>query len=331
MTPARFIQKRASDWRALELELNYLEYRMDVFVDAERFNKFTRLYRAVCTDHSLALAYRLPEETREFLENLVSRGHSILYSVPRNRLRDLWHFISYTIPTTVFKDKYVWICQCTFFGLFFLTGIMAYDSEAFATAIVGAEVLEASVDAHANREPGEQKLFLTSSAFYIWNNVSIDLITFCLGILGGVGSFVMVIFNSVYLGTIIGHMLNSAASSSIWCWIQGHAPFELYAIGLSGGAGFRIGFAMIAAGGRERLRAMRDEAFASIPTISLACVFTFMAAFIEAGIGPLNCSIGYVSLLKMGIMLICALFIFIYVYVLGGLHTLRELRARRQL
>ena len=330
MTPAKFIQKRSGDWRALEKELNKLEYSMDVFVEADRFNRFARLYRAVCTDYSLAQAYRLPEETREFLENLVARGHSVLYSFPRNRLRDFWHFISYTVPVSIFKDKYVWVCQLTFFGFFFLTAFMAYNSQAFAETIVDPAVLERYVEMHAEREPGESELFFTGSAFYIWNNVSIDLTTFCLGILGGVGSLLLIIFNSVSLGTIIGYLLNSPASVNIWCWIQAHGPFELYAIGLSGGAGFRIGFALIAANGRERLRAMRDEAEASIPTIALACVFTFLAAFIESGIGPLNCAVPVVNLVKKGLMFGCSLFIFAYIYVMGGFYTWQDYQLQRR-
>ena len=319
MTPARFIAKREGDWRELEKLLHELENRPDLTIPSKRYLHFARLYRSVATDLSLSEAYLLPQATYEYLQGLVSRSHLVLYSFSRSRLQSVLYYITHVIPRSVFSDVHVWICQGIFWFSLFFSGGMAWHSVDFSRAVLGEVMMERAEEMHAKREDHSLGTMILASAGYLLNNGSIDLQVFALGSLGGVGALVGVLINGLFLGAMIGYLLTGPAAANILCWIAGHAVFELYAIGLSGGAGLRIGYAMIAAKGRSRLRALREEAVASIPLILSALILTITAGFIEAWIGPMKCEgIGSMAAItKIGIALASLLFIVLYFYVLG--------------
>ena len=314
MTPAQFIKKREGDWRELEDLLKLLERRVRK-PTAQELLDFARLYRSACTDLSLAQAYRLPREMQVHLENLVSRGHGGLYSQRRNRASEIKEFFLRKIPFLVYKDTYVRICQLVFFVPFFLTGVLAYQSKDFAAMAVGEATLMAAEQSHSGVYKTSGGKMAMMAGFYISNNVGIDLLVFGLGILGGIGSLLMTFFNSVYLGCIIGYLLSSPVRDNILSFIMCHAPFELTAIGISAGAGLRIGYAFIAPAGRTRMRALLEEARSAVPVITAAALLTFMAAFIEAVLGPSRLELGY----KIIIASACTLFLILYFGVLGFL------------
>ncbi len=304
MTPAVFIDKRSKDWDELEAMLPNLERKFRI--PTRELLKFARLYRAVSTDLSVAQAFRLSRAQQSRLEDLVSRGHSVLYSIPRRKLTDIRNYIFVTVPAAVRKDIFVRICLLIFYVPFFLSAGMAYYSRPFAAAVAGEAVLEEYGEMHSG-EQREVRLgdLVGASGFYIANNIGLNLLTFGLGALVGLGSIFFTLYNAVFLGTIIGYLLSTPSREFILSWAAAHAPFELTAIGLSAAAGVRIGFCLIAPGNRTRLLAIREEALASMPVLYSAAMLTFFAAFIEAFLGPwkpglnVKFALGGISLLVM--------------------------------
>jgi uncharacterized membrane protein SpoIIM required for sporulation len=85
---------------------------------------------------------------------------------------------------------------------------------------------------------------------YIWNNIGIGLRTLAGGLLAGVGALFVLIVNGISIGTVFGHLQQIGSGDPLWRFVCGHAPFELTAIVLAGGAGLRLGL-------RWRVRARR--------------------------------------------------------------------------
>ncbi|MCB1325898.1 MAG: stage II sporulation protein M [Leptospiraceae bacterium] len=324
MTPAQFIQKRQPGWKELEALIDQMESAPDRSVPAAMQLRFGQLYRSACTDLSLSQAWRLPRELQLYLEGLVSRSHSNLYSQPRKRWNEVKQFFVETIPRLVFSDVNVRICTALFYVTFLLCGVLAFNSREFAADVVGESVLESYEQMHADMEEAELGDMIAGTGFYILNNVSIDLMTFGMGILGGIGSIFAVVFNAVHLGTVIGFLMTTPAGPNITRWVIAHAPFELTAIGISAGAGLRIGYSLISAGGRSRLRALREEARAAIPIIAAAALLTLIAGFIEAFLGPAKEGIGLV--LKYVVGALSVVFLILYFLVLGFIQTRRYRR-----
>ena len=117
---------------------------------------------------------------------------------------------------------------------------------------------------------------------YIWNNISIGLRTFAGGLLAGVGALFVLVVNGVGIGTVFGHLQQIGYGDPLWRFVCGHAPFELTAIVLAGGAGLRLGLGLIAPGRRRRVDALA-HAGAKGARLCLGVAFMLLvAAFIEA-------------------------------------------------
>ncbi|MEQ9365064.1 MAG: stage II sporulation protein M [Leptospirales bacterium] len=265
-----------------------MDVRRDRKLAPEEFLIFGRLYRSACTDLSLSGAWRLPRHVQLYLEDLVSRSHSHLYAFHnRRRLSEIKAFFLDLIPRSVFNDRYVRICLLAFYLPFFTSMYLGFQSRPFVVSLVGETQMEQFEEMHTReRENPEAGDMIAGTGFYVWNNAGLAILTFGVGILGGVLSLVMVLFNAAYLGAIMGFLMTTPAAENILSWIPGHGPFELTAIAFAGAAGLRVGFSFVASDGRRRLRALREESAAAVPVLVASVVMLFIAAFLEATLAP---------------------------------------------
>ena len=302
-----------------------MDVRSDRKLKPDEYLVFGRLYRSACTDLSLSGAWRLPRNVQMYLEDLVSRSHSHLYAFHnRRRLSEIKAFFLDLIPRSVFSDRYVRICLLAFYLPFFTSLFLGYHSQPFVVALVGETQMEQFEDMHSrdreNPEPGDM---IAGTGFYVWNNAGIAILTFGVGILGGILSLTMVLFNAVFLGAIMGYLLTTPAAANILSWIPGHGPFELTAIAFAGAAGLRVGFSFVAPEGRRRLRALREEAAAAVPVLVASVSMLFIAAFLEATLAPAVLPIP----VKFAVGGATTLLMLAYFGIYGGIRQARHLRA----
>lgn len=313
MTPAVFIAKRREEWKELEEITSRLEFRKKM-ESPQSVLRFGRLYRSICTDLSIAGAFRLPAETVGRLERLVSRAHGTLYSSSKFQATPLLLYLLDTVPAAIRRDRLVQFSTVLFYVFFLLSLALGYFTPDFARDIVGSATLQSYEDMHQGRSTsvsaGDAAV---GSGFYIMNNVSINLTCFGLGILGGIGSLYIMLFNALHLGSIIGYLLGTPAGNSILSWIPIHAPMELTAIGISTGAGMRLGLSLVLAGNRPRLQALQEGAKQAVPIIVGAALCTTIAAFLEALFAPLD-----LPLIQKTLIGLCMLLLLL-VYLAGGL------------
>ncbi|MBE7437323.1 MAG: stage II sporulation protein M [Spirochaetales bacterium] len=313
MTPAAFIQKRSDEWKELEEITAQLEYRQKR-EPPQSVLRFGRLYRSICTDLSIASAFRLPSETVRRLERLVSRAHGTLYSAGRFQATPLLRYLFDTVPGAIRRDRLVQFSTVLFYSFFMLSLCLGYFTPDFARDLVGTATLQNYQEMHQERSrsvsAGDAAM---GSGFYIMNNVSINLTCFGLGILGGIGSLYIMIYNALHLGSVIGFLLGTPAKESILSWIPIHAPLELTAIGISTGAGMRLGLSLVLSGNLPRLQSLQEGARKSVPIIVGAALCTTVAAFLEALFAPLD-----LPLIQKVLIGLCMLLL-LWVYLAGGL------------
>ena len=96
------------------------------------------------------------------------------------------------------------------------------------------------------------------------------------------GALFVLVVNGIGIGTVFGHLQQIGYGDPLWRFVCGHAPFELTAIVLAGGAGLRLGLSLVAPGRHRRIDAL---AIAGAKGARLCLGVAFMllvAAFIEA-------------------------------------------------
>ena len=118
--------------------------------------------------------------------------------------------------------------------------------------------------------------------YYVWNNVSIGFRTFASGLLAGVGTIFVLLFNGTFFGVIAGHLQAIGHGGPFWRFVVGHSAPELTAIVIAGAGGLRLGLALVAPGRLRRVdalvRAGRDGGRLCLGIL----VMLVFAAFVEA-------------------------------------------------
>jgi uncharacterized membrane protein SpoIIM required for sporulation len=124
------------------------------------------------------------------------------------------------------------------------------------------------------------------AGFYVHNNVGIAFRCFATGILFGAGSLFFLVYNGLVIGTVAGYVTQAGHGGNILTFMSGHAPFELTAIVISGAAGLRMGYSLIATEGLTRFASLRRAAPEIARLVVGAAVMLVIAALIEGFWSP---------------------------------------------
>ena len=239
MKVADMIAARSSEWRELEADVAWLRGTASRRLDPDRTAAFARRYRSACSDLALATGMRFPESTLDYLQQLVADAHTQLYRIERFSILAWLRTLLVDVPRRTVTDPCTWIAAAVFVALFGGGMLAAVLRPGFAEEIVGEGAIMRVEEMYAERPDGEG--FTAGRArmagFYVFNNAGIGLRCFAGGILLGVGSLFVLAFNSLFLGTIFGHMLGSPVADHFAEFVTAHGPFELSAIILSAGCG----------------------------------------------------------------------------------------------
>jgi len=150
--------------------------------------------------------------------------------------------------------------------------------------------------------------------FYIFNNIGIGFRCFGAGILAGVGSALVLLFNGLMIGGVAGHLTRMGLGHNFWPFVATHSAFELTGIVLSGAAGLRVGLGWLAPGRDSRLEALRKAALAAVPLVYAAFFLLLVAAAFEA----FWSSAAWVPpMVKYGVAALCWALVLMWLLLLG--------------
>jgi uncharacterized membrane protein SpoIIM required for sporulation len=288
-----FVVRYEGEWRLLE---QWLDRRARLAGDDRRRSgldalddiDFAAAYRRACQHLAIARRRGYSPRVQQRLEALMQRGHDVLYRAPGLRLRRVLDFFGSGLPRLVRRNqRFVWISAVLFFvPLVLMTWLLQAHPELAHSVLPQGELakLERMYDpadaSHAmGRESGTN---LQMFGFYVFNNVSIAFQAFASGLLAGIGTLYVLVFNGIMIGTVAGHLTAIGFGGPFWRFVSGHSGPELMSVVLSGAAGLQIGWALVAPGRLGRREALvaaaRDGA-----QIALGCFgLLVLAAFIEA-------------------------------------------------
>ncbi len=140
---------------------------------------------------------------------------------------------------------------------------------------------QAMRDAGAGCGPGPVPGSAALSALIFQNNVQVSFLAFALGITFGIGTIWVITTNAVFIGLLAGGFQAAGEGWTFWALVLPHGFLELTAICIAGGAGLRMGWAMIDPGDRGRVTALGEEARDAVLLILGAIPAFAVAAVIE--------------------------------------------------
>lgn len=299
MKETQFIRQRQSEWEAWDRWLNPAGSKSRakrVMQPAARASAADELtvdclpsaFRRLCHDLSLARDRSYSSALVHALHDRVLAAHQRIYGA-RRRLAGHWlEFLAGGLPRLVREEKrFILAAAALFFVplLITLALLQWYPDGVYYLLSPGEaasyEEMYAPTAERLGRPRGASDQ-LTMLAFYIAHNVRIDFQCFAGGIVFGLGSLFYIVFNGLMIGATAGHLTQIGYIETFWGFVAGHSAPELIGIVLSGAAGLRIGYALVAPGRKRRLDALKDAAQVAVRLLYGAAALTFSAAFIEA-------------------------------------------------
>ena len=243
-------------------------------------------YRRVCQQLGLARRRGYSPQLVARLQELMQRGHAVMYRPPLPRWQRMFEFFLADMPRLVRAEAGVMWASLALFAIPLVVAFVGVQvkPELIHTVMGAQQVaeMEAMYDPEAARLGRAAESDLMMFGHYIFNHISIGLRTFASGLLAGVGPVLTLAFNGVIIGGVAGHLQAAGHGEPFWRFVAGHAAFELSAIVIAGGAGLRLSLDLIAPGRRRRVDALVEGGRRGARLCLGVFVMLVAAAFIEA-------------------------------------------------
>ena len=283
LTPMRFEADYGPLWDEFAAQLVLAKQGKNV--DAALF---AARYRRVCENLALAQSRAYPMHLVARLEGLAQDAHQLIYRRQDYGLRALGRLLRADLPRAVrAQGRHVLLALLLFALPLVLAYALALHGPEFALHLLDAAQLRRYEEMYGDgrhtlgrlREAdGDWQMF----GYYIFNNIGIGFRCFGAGILAGVGSAFVLVYNGLLLGVVAGHLVRVGLGHNFWPFVATHSAFELTGIVLSGAAGLRMGLGWLAPGRMTRVEALRAAARAAVPLVYAAFFLLLVAAAFEA-------------------------------------------------
>jgi len=197
---------------------------------------------------------------------------------------------------------------------FTIATVIAVVDPVLAERLVDHDQLQGAVESYSTEYYQQVDQEYTSSrsmmtGVYIWNNIGIAFRAFSLGVLAGVGTVGILLFNGLTLGAVTGYLIHHGCSDNFFSFAISHGSFELTAIVVAGAAGLLMGWGIVHPGERTRLNSLKHHGSEAIRLAFGAGVMLAIAAGIEAWFSPLP--ISHVLKYVVGTMLWSVVFVWL--------------------
>ncbi|MBI4468494.1 MAG: stage II sporulation protein M [Acidobacteria bacterium] len=246
--------------------------------------EFSRFYRRAAADLARERAEGTDPHSVYYLNQLVGRAHSLIYRTRRGEFYSIARFYRYEFPEAV---RRAWPYVLSAFGIFLAAGIasflVTYADEEFSAIV--APGMQAQISARKNWTEAIAGFSALAASGIMTNNIMVTFLAFALGITAGVGTFWVLAFNGLMLGSIVS-LCVKYRFSPILIFVTAHGVLELSAIFIAGGAGLMIGHALIAPGRLTRRDALADQSRRAVRLVMGCIPLLVLAGLIEGFLSP---------------------------------------------
>ena len=220
------------------------------------------------------------------LTRTVASARAVIYGAQPQAAGAIRNFFLNTFPAAVWNARVaIFIAMLAFVLPAIASGIWIANSPATIDALAPPALREAFIEEDFEAYYSSSPAAEFSTMVFI-NNIQVSFLAFVAGIAGAVPTLLLLAFNGGRVGEAAGLFHDAGEAARFWGLILPHGLLEISAIIVAGGAGLRLGWALISPGDRPRTVALAEEAqrAASI-VIGLVLVFV-IAGLIEGFVTP---------------------------------------------
>ena len=284
MDADRFTRERRAGWDELA-ELVRQAGTRPQRLGSEALLRLGRRYRAAAADFALARRLFPGHPVTRRLERLVTDARQSVYATEARR-RSLRGFLATGYWQRILeRPLMLGIALALLFVPMALAVVWAVDDPNAAIGIVPADFQGATEPGSHTGEPATDEAAAASSALYT-NNIQVMFLEVAGGILLGLGTAFVTVFNGGLIGAIFGLTIENGAFDELLRFVLPHGLLELSCIAVSCAAGLRLGWAIVDPGPLTRGVSLRREARSAVEIVLGTMPWLVLAGLIEGFVSP---------------------------------------------
>lgn len=259
MNIKRWIARRESNWKALQVILKKIEKKGLKSLSATQIIELASLYRSVSADFARAKTHQVGYIIEQDLQNLTSRGYTQVYQGSRRQeWKEVKKFYLWGLPKVIQQTWVYWVIATT---LFFLGGLIAWwyswQDPVFLSLVVPEHLI--------TKVREDQELWMGSilgvepvaSSSIMINNLSVCFKVIAGGITAAIGTVYILLLNGILIGAVATLVAQNNLAYPFWAFVFPHGALELPAIFFAGGAGLLIARGLLFPGKYKRIDAIK--------------------------------------------------------------------------
>jgi len=238
-------------------------------------------YRRAAADLAYAQTHFPGSTTHAYLNRLVGQAHSALYSQAPNRLGALWRFLARDYPRLLRQEwKPVAVAAGLMIGAALAGWVTAHADPALARLMLPEQFRDISpqnLTATQQRNAASAGLYPMMGAQIGVNNVQVAVMAFAGGMTFGALTVYAMLMNGAMVGVLGAFFTQAGTGLPFLALIVPHGSLEIPAIIIAGGAGLKMGAALLLPGDLPRSASLRAAApiaarllMGTIPLFALA-------------------------------------------------------------
>ncbi len=285
MNIKQFVKQHRDEWNQLEQFVSILHKRKKA-ITGENINQFYRLYQKVAQHLSYSQTFFPKEEVTQYLNELVSKSHNVLYKDQVTSFQQIRYFFS-TKFIELFLEQ--WRFVLVAMVLFVLGSVGSFISVAndplHLYSILPANIAQAVDPEQLGNSDGAVHSSLMSASI-MTNNIQVAILAFAGGVTFGLLTVYLLIYNGMIVGALAALFWHYGKSYDFWAYIVPHGMIELTAIFIAGGAGLLMGFKLFVPGNFSRGYQLKQQAKRSVQLLLGTIPLFVIAGLIEGFITP---------------------------------------------
>jgi uncharacterized membrane protein SpoIIM required for sporulation len=298
MNVERFVRERQDSWTELDELVRRAQGRPER-LGPDGVRRLGALYRGAAADLARARRAFPGEEIAAPLEQLVARARSTVY-VLEPRRGSAWAYLRAGYWQGVReRRRVVGLAWVLLLAPAALSAAWAIHDPGAASGLVPASLSGGGGPHHAIGLAASQAAALAVSIFT--NNVAVTFVAFAAGLLVGIGSAFVLVYNGALLGAVAGIAGAGGHAATVIELIVPHGLLELSCIAVSAAAGMRMGWALVEPGPLTRAQALAAEAPRAVMLVLCTAPWLILAGLVEGFVTPHKLPLGSAIAVSVGI------------------------------
>lgn len=248
-------------------------------------DELSSLYINLINDLSFAQTYYPKSKTKIYLNHLATSIYQKIYKTKRVESNKFKDFFLFEVPLIAYEyRKFLWFAFAVFAFFVGIGVISSHYDDGFIRLILGDDYVfmtEQNIEEGNPIAVYEGGSMWGSAVAIIKNNIVVGAKMYIYGIFAGIGTLLVLMYNSIMLGSFqyMFHQQNALLDSMRGIWV--HGAFEIFGMVIEAMAGFILGASILFPKTYSRYNSFKIGFKKSFKIFLSVIPFTILAGILE--------------------------------------------------